>query len=82
VKEGVQGNGGANDEDVWWCFDGPKRAGRTRQNDKMGEANKRQEDLGSEHLFVFGMGEQRAGDFLEKGGEPRGLLVADYLPLR
>jgi len=43
VKEGVQGNGGANDEEVWWCIDGSKRAGRTRQNDTMGKASGRQE---------------------------------------
>ncbi len=43
MKEGVQGNGGANDEEVWWCIDGSKRAGRTRQNDTMGKASGRQE---------------------------------------
>jgi len=39
-----RGNGSTNDEEVWWCIDGLKRAGRTRQNGKMGEASKRQED--------------------------------------
>jgi hypothetical protein len=37
VKEVVQANGGANDEDVWRCIDGPKGEGRTRQNRKVGE---------------------------------------------
>ncbi len=47
MREVVQANGGANDEDVWRCIDGPKREGRTRQNGKVGKWRKRQEDLGS-----------------------------------
>jgi hypothetical protein len=47
VREVVQGNGGANDEDVWRCIDGPKREGRTRLNRKVGKGRKRHEDLGS-----------------------------------
>jgi len=47
VREVVQGNGGANDEEVGWCIDGPKGEGRTVQNEKRGKAKKKQEDLGS-----------------------------------
>jgi hypothetical protein len=47
VKEGVQGNGGANDEEMWWCIDGPKRAGRTKLNDTMGKASGKEEEEGS-----------------------------------
>ncbi len=41
MKEGVQGNGSANDEEVWWCIDGQKGAGRTKQNGTMGKASGR-----------------------------------------
>ncbi len=44
MKEGVQGNGGANDEEMWWCIDGPKRAGRTKLNGTMGKASGKEEE--------------------------------------
>jgi len=53
VKEGVQGNGSANDEDVWWCIDGPKRVGRIGQNGKMGEASKMAGGFGERGFFLF-----------------------------
>ncbi len=55
--------------------------GRT---ERWGRQVRWQEDLGSEDFFCFLFrGEQRSGKiFLGNAGEPRGLLVADYLPLR